>query len=145
MRIYKEIKFKGAKRETAKKSLIDTGAEISLIPINLAINVGAWRTHQNINIRGVHGLSRNLPIGKIGIFFPDLGNKGTHFLVAVSDVKNEPIIGMDVLKPIGISINTRTHELSVKNETWEAFKNLAAAGVLIFAGIKVVEELFEEE
>ncbi len=68
MRIYKLIK--GAKDETVEQSLIDIGASISLLPIELAKQVEAWRTNQNVNVIGVHGQSRNLPLGKIGIFFP---------------------------------------------------------------------------
>ena len=144
MRIYKPIKFQGRKGETVKNSLIDTGASISLIPIELARLVGARRTDHYVNVTGVHGQSRNLPIGQIGIFFPDLGDKGGNFLVAISDVEKDPIIGMDVLRPLGISIDTKTGELSIKNEIWEAFKTLSALGVAFFFGIKILEKLFEE-
>jgi predicted aspartyl protease len=145
MRIYKPIKFKGARRRITKQSLIDTGANISLIPIELARHIGAWRTNQNVNVKGVHGQQRPLPLGKIGIFFPDLGNKGGYFLVAVSDVEEVPIIGMDVLKPLGINIDTKTEELSIKHEVWEAFKTLSGIGIAFFLGVKIIEKLFEEE
>ena len=141
--IYKSVKFRGARGETIRKSLIDTGASISLIPRELAITVEAWRTGQYINVTGVHGKSRVLPIGKIGIFFPTLGDKGGYFFVAVSDVEKEPIIGMDVLKPLGINIETKTGELSIKNEMWEALR----IGVAFFLGFflaKILEKLFEE-
>ena len=141
MRIYKPIKFKGARSETIRKSLIDTGASISLVPKELAITVGAWRTDQSKKLTGIHGQSRVLPIVKIGIFFPELGNKGGDFLAAVSDVEKEPIIGMDVLKSVGISINTKTGELLIQNEIWEAFKTFSA----MFVGVKVLEKLFGEE
>ena len=143
--IYKSVKFRGARGETIRESLIDTGASISLIPRELAITVGAWRTSQYINVTGVHGKSRVLPIGKIGIFFPTLEDKGGYFFVAVSDVEKEPIIGMDVLKPLGIGIETKTGELSIKNEIWEAFKTISGIGVAFFLGVKILEKLFEEE
>jgi len=145
MRIYKPVKFKGKKGETPRNSLIDTGASISLIPIELAISVGAWRTGQYVNITGVHEQSRNFPVGQMGIFFPNLGNKGGYFLIGVSDVEKEPIIGMDVLKPLGISIDTKSGELSIKNEIWEAFKTLSGIGVAFFLGVKILENLFGEE
>jgi len=145
MRIHKLIKFKGARKEIIEQSLIDTGASISLIPIESARRVGAWRTDQNVNVVGVHGQSRALPLGKVGIFFPDLGDKGGDFIVAVSDVEKEPIIGMDILKPLGISIDTKTGELSIKNEVWEAFKTLSGIGIAIFLGVKILEKLFEKE
>jgi len=145
MRIYKPIKFKGARGETIRESLIDTGASISLIPKELAITVGAWPTDLNVNVRGVHGESRSLPIGRIGTFFPELGDKGGYFLVAVSDVEKKPVIGMDILKPLGVTIDTKTGELSIKNEIWEAFKTISGIAVAVFFGVKISEKLFGEE
>ncbi len=114
MRIYRPIKFKGANKEITKPSLIDTGDSISLIPIELAWCVGVWRTNQDVNVIVVHGQQRRPPLGKVGIFFPDLGNKGGDFLVAVSDVEKESIIGMNILRTLGINIDTKTGELSIK-------------------------------
>lgn len=145
MRIYAKIGFKGARNRLVKKALIDTGAEISLIPIDLARRIGAWRTNRSINLVGVHRQTRRLPIGKLGIFFENLNNKGGYFLVAVSDIEDKPIIGMDVLKPLGVSIDTKTHQLTIKNEIWEAFKTLSAIGILTFGAVKILEKLFEEK
>jgi len=145
MRILKNIKFKGAREEIIEQSLIDTGASISLRPIELARRVGAWRTDQDVKVVGVHKQSRVLSLGKVGIFFPDLEDKGGYFIAAVSDVEKEPIIGMDILRPLGISIETSTGELSIKNEVWEAFKTLSGVGVIVFLGVKIIEKLFGEE
>ncbi len=144
--IYKFIKFKGVRGEIVRESLIDTGASISLIPLEIARRVGVWRIDQTINLVGAHGQSRVLPLGVVRIFFLDLGDKGGCFIVAISDVEREPIIGMDVLKPLGISIDTKTVGLSIKNEVWEAFKTLSAIGVVFFLGILVkrtLEKLFD--
>ncbi len=145
MTIHKSIRFKGAYGESIRQSLIDTGAEILLIPRELAVNIGAWHTNQTVNIVGFHGYSSDLPLGKVGIFFSELGNKGGYFLVAVSNIEKEPVIGMDVLKPLGISIDTRTGKLSIKNEIWEAFKTISGVGVVLFLGVKVLETIFEED
>lgn len=145
MRIHININFKGSSGEVMGEALVDTGAEVSIIPLDLARQVGASHTNQDVNLIGIHGQSRRLPIGMINIFFPSLNNIGANFPVAVSDVEREPIIGMDILKPLGISIDTKTQQLSVKNEIWEAFKTLATAGVLIYAGIKILESIFEEK
>ena len=58
----------------------------------------------------------------------------------ISDVEKEPIIGMDVLKPLGIGIETKTGELSIKNEIWEAFKTISGIGVTFFLGVKILEK-----
>jgi len=52
---------------------------------------------------------------------------------------------MDVLKSLGINIDTKTEELSIKHEVWEAFKTLSGIGVAFFLGVKIIEKLFEEE
>jgi len=142
--IYVPVRFKGARNEVVRRSLIDTGAEISLVPIDLARQVGAWCTNQTIGITGIHGHSRIVPLVKMGIFFPKLSGKGGYFLIAVGDT-NEPLIGIDVLRLLGIEIDTRTGKLEVKNEIWEAFKTLSAVGVILFTGIKVLEKVFGEE
>jgi len=125
--------------------LIDTGADISIIPLKLAVMIGAWRTDQTINISGVHGQSRTLPLGVAHIYFPSLSEMGGRFVIAISDIEQKPIIGMDILRPLGINIDTRTHQLSVRNELWEAFKTLSGVGVLTFVGIKILESVFEEK
>jgi len=145
VRIYKDIKFKGAREEVIKKALIDTGAERSLMPVELAKEVSAWRTKQEINIVGIHKQGKKLPVDIAGVFFPSLNNIGGNFLVAVTPIEKEPIIGMDILGPLGISIDARTHQLSVKNAIWEAFKTLSAIGILTYGVIKIIDSFFEEE
>lgn len=77
------------------------------------------------------------------IYFPSLKNIGGQLTLAMSD-GDELIIGMDLLSPLGITIDTGTHVLSVKNEIWEAFKALSAIGVIFFAGVKIAEVLSED-
>jgi len=144
MRIYVGVKLKGGTNETTENALVDTGAEISLLPVSIAINIGAWSTNQQTNVVGVHGQARTLPIVVGHLYFPSLNNVGGQFAFAMSDIEQEPIVGMDILKPLGITIDTRTHELSVKNEIWEAFKKLAAVGVLTYGGIKILKKLSEQ-
>ncbi len=66
-------------------------------------------------------------------------------MVAVSDIEGDPIIGMDVLKPLGITIDSRTEELLIKNVIWEAFKTLSGIGVAVFIVVKILDKLFEKE
>ena len=144
VRVYERIRIRGARGENVVEALIDTGAEISLIPMALAKMIGAWRIGIDVPVVGVHGQKRSLPLAQIGIFFPSLGDKGGDFIAAVSDTEEMPIIGMDVLKPLGISIDTKDGSIFVKNEVWEAFKTLSALGVAFFVGVKILGELFGE-
>ncbi len=144
MRIYQVIRFQGARNQTEERALIDTGADISMIPLRLAAMISAWQTNQTINISGVHGQSRTLPLGVARIYFPSLNDIGGQFYIAISNIEQEPIIGMDILRPLGVSIDIRNGRLLVQNEIWEAFKTLAGVGVLTFVGIKILESVFEE-
>jgi len=144
-RIYESVEFKGARGETLIKSLIDTGADISLIPPKIARQIGAWRTNQTINVKGIHGQSKVLPLCVVDIFFPSLNNIGGRFGVVVSDTEDTPMIGMDILKLLGITIDTKLNRLYVRNEIWEAFKTLAGVGLLIYGGLKLLETISEEE
>ena len=145
MRIYVDVKVGGETGEVIENALVDTGAEISLMPLSIATNIGAWSTNQQTNVVGVHGQARILPIVVAYLYFPSLKNVGGQFAVAMSNTEQELIVGMDILKPLGITIDTKTHQLSVKNETWEAFKTLATVGVLIYGGIKILEKLSEKK
>jgi len=141
MRIYADVTLQGARNGIIEKALIDTGAEISLIPLSVAANIGAWRTNQQTNVVSVHGEDRTLPIIVAHLYFPSLNNIGGQFAFAMSNTGQELIVGMDILKPLGITIDTKTHQLSVKNEIWEAFKTLSAVGVLFVGGVKLFEAL----
>jgi len=126
------------------RALIDTGADISIIPSSIAYRIGAWHTNQQTTIVGVHGKAKMLPLVSAYLYFPFLNNKGGKFIFAMNN-REEPIVGMDILRPIGITINTKTHQLSIKNEVWEAFKTLAAVGVIVWGGIKLFEALSKGE
>ena len=143
MRIYVEVQLQGETNSTSHSALVDTGAELSLIPSSIARNIGAWNTSQQTNVVGVHGQGRILPIVVANLYFPSLNNAGGEVAFAMSDVEQELIVGMDILRPLGIIVDTKTSELSIKNEIWEAFKTLATVGVLVWGGIKGLQKLSE--
>jgi len=145
MRIHENVRLQGARGENMERALIDTGAEISVMPLSVATNIGAWRTNQQTNIVGIFGQARMLPIIVANLYFPSLNNVGGQFAFAMSDMEQEFIVGMDILKPLGINIDTKTHQLSIKNEIWEAFKTLAGVGVLVFGGLKLLEALSKRD
>ena len=143
MRIYANVRLQGANNESVENAIIDTGAEISLMPSRIAVNIGAWCTNQQMNVVGVHGEARTLPIIVAHLHFPALNDVGGQFAFVMSNTERELLIGMDILNPLGITIDTQTHQLSIKNEIWEAFKTLAAVGVIIYGGVKLLEALSE--
>jgi predicted aspartyl protease len=136
------VTIKGAGCETIAEALIDTGAEISMIPESIARQIGAWETPLLCTVTGVHNQSKTLPLVGVGIGFPMLNKSVNVFLVAMTQDNQQVIIGMDILKPMGITIDAETSKLSIKNKTWEAFKAVTgfAVGVggLIYIGSKVL-------
>lgn len=138
MRIYHSIQLQASRAQAPYNALIDTGAEISMIPSSAASVVGAWRTDYTQSVTGVHQDTKTFPMVVAYLSFPDL-NVGGRFPFVMSGLSQEVVIGIDILKPLGISIDTATNRLSVKSEVWEAFKTLAALGVLVVGGIKILE------
>lgn len=143
MKIFENVTIKGATGERTLDALIDTGAERSMIPFSIAVEIGAWRTNQQVTLVSVFKEKRNCPLVAIYIYFPSLNNQGGQIYFALDDIGSEIILGMDILNTMGITIDTKTHKLSIRNDIWESFKTLATAGVLVFAGIKLLDHLQE--
>lgn len=145
MLIYHDVRFEGTRTNTIEKSMIDTGASISMIPRRLADAVGAWPTSLHMTVEGVHKQQKTLPLAAIRISFPGLNGAGGQLLVAVSDDLDTPLIGMDILRPLGVSINAGTHQLEIRNEAFDAFRNLSAVlvGGVILA--YVIDAVFGEQ
>lgn len=145
MKIMANVLLGGIKDTIKRQALVDTGAEVSLMPRGTAIQIGAWRTDQYKNIVGVHREVRTLPVIAAYLAFPSLTKKVCKFSFVMSDEQDEIIVGMDILQPAGITIDSRTGLLTVKNETWEAFKTISGKGLLIYGGIKILGAIFSDK
>ena len=145
MRIHASVKLQGENNELVVSALIDTEAEISMMHSTIARNIGAWRTNVLANVEDVQGEVRTLPIVVAYLNFPSLMNIGGELAFAMSDEGGGLIMGTDILELLGITVDTRTHQLSVRNETWETFKKLAGVGVLIYAGVKTLKALSRQK
>ena len=129
MRIYEPVRVEGQTQASDASALIDTGADVSLLPQALAGTIGAWPTGHEMGLRGVHGESEVHPLVIANLFFPGLGDVGAQCFFAMSR-ENELIIGMDILRALGISIDTATQTLSIRNEAWESLKTITTTGVI---------------
>ena len=152
MNITKPIRFKGKFGELTVDSLIDTGASISMIPLDLAQQIGAWKTNDKIQIIGVNNQINLLPLGAIIVKFPMFNDVGGKLVVPVGDKETRPIIGMDIMNPLGIIIDTKTKSLSLRNTDNENLKNILAGigTATLFVGgtilvVKILEELFKKK
>jgi len=147
MRIHASVKLQGESNELVVSALIDTEAEISMMHSTIARNIGAWHTNMLTKVEDVQGEVRTLPIVVAYLSFPSLMNIGGELAFAMSDEGDGLVIGTDILELLGITVDTRTQQLSVseRNETWEAFKTLASMGVLIYPGAKTLHALSRQK
>jgi predicted aspartyl protease len=123
MKIYENIIYKASKGSTSLKSLIDTGATVTMIPISLAKKIGAYRTDKTIKLVGVHGQEKTCEVAVLKLYFPSLDNLGGALSVAVTDFEEEPLIGMDILSRYEIIINTQKLTLETKKPLTDLFKD----------------------
>ena len=70
-------------------------------------------------------------------------------IVAISDKETRPIIGMDIMNPLGITIDTKAKTLSLRNPDNDNLKNILAVigNATLFVGgiilvVKILEEMF---
>lgn len=152
MDITKPVKFKGEFGELTVDSLIDTGASISIIPLDIAQQIGAWKTNDQMQIIGVNNQSSLLPLGAVIVQFPMFNNIGGKLVIPVSDKETRPIIGMDIMNPLGIIIDTKTRTLNLRGHENENSKDILAGigTATLFVGgsflvIKLLEEIFKQK
>ena len=118
-----------------------TGADISIIPEALALQVGAPLTGKKMFIIDAHGNTEPHFLARSFVNFPSLNNAGGLFVVALKSDDSDPLIGIDVLKVLGISIDTSEKKLSINNKAWEVFKTLSAVGAIGYLGKLVIDAL----
>ena len=142
MQIRKDIILEGAKSKCVN-ALIDTGASITLLPKKLADEIGARYTGEKQPLSGIFDNSGDVgEVAIINVKFPFLNNLNYLARVAVSAKATDVLIGLDVLNPLKMTIDTDTHELSVKNEVVEFGKaSLMIVGGVVVAGL-ILDFLF---
>lgn len=145
MIIYEDVQLRGTKASVVEKALIDTGATVSLIPGHIAEQIGVWPTQERITLHNFQGEPKVIDAQYViaELFFPALNGVGSKFAFAVDDKLENPIIGLDIMNLLGVSIDTSTGKLEIKNKVWEAFKTLSGivgVGVLVYFGIKKLSE-----
>lgn len=143
-KILEKVIIKGTKGQWTYDALIDTGATVSLIPKALADQVGVTKTLVTRSVQGVHRDIKTFPVVIANLHFVTL-NRGSDFPFVMSNSTDELIVGMDIMMPLGISIDTKTGKLTVINEVWEGFKNLATAGVIVTGIAWFLGEIFKEK
>lgn len=116
-------------------SLIDTGANISSLPADFAELIGVHPTGGVQSIVFGNNAAQSFPVAAVNVYFPTLDNRGGTFGVAIKPGDAQPIIGMDIMVPLGISIDTASQTLRIHDPAWEAFKEVAGGAVLVGGGI----------
>lgn len=142
-RIHSDLIFRSREGGIRIHALVDTGATISVMPNRIARLIIFNRTPYVISLRGFMNSiqTTNSPMIVAETYLPAIRRKGRFVYAMVRDV-DEVIIGMNILSLTGIYIHPRTRLLSVRNETWEAFKTLSGIaalggiGYLLYKGTK---------
>lgn len=110
---YENVVFRGEKTDVLELSLIDTGATISIIPRVLVEKIGAKIDGETSSYIVETNKIEKYPTCRIEICVPSLkdGGKFIFMVREKGDRDNKPIIGMNILKSLGIIINTKNYEL----------------------------------
>jgi len=66
------IRFKGKFGKVTVGAFIDTGASISIVPLDLSQQIGAWKTNDKIQIIGVNNQMSLLLLCALIVEFPML-------------------------------------------------------------------------
>lgn len=134
MQILKDIILEGSKSKTVKV-VIDTGASMTLLPKKIADEIGVRYTGEKQPLGGAfESLNDIAEVAIVNIKFPFLNNLNYVAKVAVSTKAIGVLIGMDILNPLKIIIDTNTHQIVVKDEMKEAVKT----GLMIVGGAAVL-------
>jgi predicted aspartyl protease len=130
MQIRKKLIIEGSRQENVD-ALIDTGASVTLLPKNIADKIGVKYTGETQSLGGAfEGLGDVADVAVVNIRFPFLNNLNYLARVAVSAKAKDILIGLDILNPLSIIVDTKTHELRIKNESADAIiGGLALVGV----------------
>lgn len=140
-RIEKPVTFTGSQGTTTVTAIIDTGATTTLLPRSIAADIGTHATGFRRWVGGIAG-GEDMEFAIAGVTFPTLG-KGNQILVAISDNFPVPLIGMDVMSPMGITIDTESGEFKLNNKLWEAFKTVSAVVVAGGGAVAVISAIGE--
>ena len=142
VKIFHPLRIEGDGEFLTVDAIIDIGADLTMIPSGIAWKVGAKATGETIPITGVHGQAIDHPISYVNLKFPKLKNAGGDFSVVVTDSLPNPLIGMDVLGPLRVRIESDEKELSIPNKGWEKFAKGATITGLEYLGFRILGELF---
>jgi len=136
MRIIEKTKLIGMTRAIETWSLLDTGADISFIPIRILQAIGAHDLNRVISIKDSHGYVRRHFIYKIGLYFPTLNNQGNYFDVAGCD-SNGCLIGHDVMGALRIEPHPETGKASASNNV----EQFILGGLVLVGGGYITSKL----
>ena len=115
-------------RSTNVSALIDTGASYTMLPKQLADEIGVRYTGERVQLGGAFaGGSDNAYLAFATLKFPFFDNLTYMPKIAISEKATDILVGMDVLNPLKIVIDSHTGELTIKDE----IVDLAKGGLMI--------------
>ena len=128
------VKIRGNKGEQQVEVLVDTGAEITRIPKSLADMVTTKYTGNSTTLISASGHRTTAKLVIIEVIFPSLSNlKYVGEVAVVESGTVDILLGFDILRSIGATIDTKLKKLIVKDELVEAAK----VGLMIVGGVAI--------
>jgi predicted aspartyl protease len=107
MHIYTEVELKGTKAEKKVRMLVDTGASRTILPYELALEVGVNPTGFREEVSYGDGHKRELELVIIPLSI--LGRRMVD-MVWLDEIP-EPILGLETLEWLGLKVNPKKGEV----------------------------------
>lgn len=134
MQIRETISFEGKKGSKSVEALIDTGAEVTLIPKSLADELIDEYLEKKLRLKSASGHVTEANVAYMKVGFPSLNNISYVGEIAIIDNNDTILIGLDILNALNIHVDSKNRTIYLSNETLEAAKT----GLAVVGGVALI-------
>ena len=137
--IRERVNIKGFNLVADATALIDTAAQRTLIPRDMAKIIGVTYHGEIIEIGGIGDSTIQAERANVTISFPNQDNLSYTVEVGVTDQRKDVVIGIDTLKIIRGHVDTANKKLYIKNELAE----LVVGGLAVIGVVLIFKTFFD--
>jgi clan AA aspartic protease len=113
--VYAEVELKGTKAEKEVRMFVDTGATRTIIPYEIAEEIGVQKTPYHDKVEYGDGNIRELEVATLKL---KIARREATDIVYLDDIK-EPILGVYTLETLGLKVNPQSGEIE-PSRSWVA-------------------------